>query len=135
MEQRYPIGAQYFSTVGKGTLAGMANDLIAVNTQRQHKDGIIAVIKAGAAVSARKYRGSVYEALPKRITMAMTDIIAYVKKHPGTRRSDLLLKKLGGDTVSPSCLGSSLKKLVDMGILETDCLIKKRRFYVKEKNK
>ena len=130
MKQHYPVGAQYQDTIGKGSLAGIADDIL--NIAKNYKAAMEreATARKARTVEMREYKRDSRAKPIKRMTMAMLDIIKYIKKWPGTRRSDLLNKPLGGDTISPSSLGASLAALVQRGMLQTNGFTHNRRFYV-----
>ena len=134
MRLHYPIGTQYADVIGKGSLAGMADEIL--NMEVRHLEMVdreVAEKKAGRA-AARKVRENKRDRPDKKMTLAMQDIIKYIKKHPGTRRADLLNVYLGGKcNVSTSSLGDNLSALVRQGFLHTNGLTQNRRYFITEK--
>jgi len=133
MEHHYPIGSQYFNRIGKGSLVGMADDLCTVC--KSYKDWVASATAAKKARTAemRDYKRESRAKPVKRMTLAMMDIIKYVKRNPGTRRADLLNVYLGGKcNVSTSSLGDNLAALVKQGFLHTNGLTQNRRYYINE---
>ncbi len=133
MRLHYPIGAQYHDIIGKGSLVGMADDLC--RTCKSYKDWVVSETAAKKARTAkmRIYKRESRAKPVKRMTLAMLDIIKYIKRNPGTRRADLLNVNLGGKcNVSTSSLGDNLAALVRQGFLNTNGLTQNRRYYVVE---
>ena len=130
MKQHYPVGGQYFDLTGKGSLVGIADDILNISKNHRDRKERESIARAMRTVEMRDYKRESRAKPIKRMTMVMLDIIKYIKKWPGTRRSDLLNRPLGGDTISPSSLGASLAALVQRGMLETNGFTHNRRFYV-----
>lgn len=130
MKQHYPVGGQYFDLTGKGSLVGIADDILNISKNHRDRKERESIARTMRTVEMRDYKRESRAKPIKRMTMAMLDIIKYIKKWPGTRRSDLLNKPLGGDTISPSSLGASLAALVQRGMLQTNGFTHNRRFYV-----
>ena len=133
MKQHYPVGAQYQDTIGKGSLAGIADDIL--NIAKNYKAAMEreATARKARTVEMRDYKRESRAKPVKRMTIAMLDIIAYVKKNPGTKRCDLLNVNLGGKcNVSTSSLGDNLAALVRQGFLNTNGLTQNRRYYIIE---
>jgi hypothetical protein len=130
MKHYYPVGGQYCKLTGKGSLAGIADDILNISKNHRERKERESIARAMRTVEMRDYKRESRAKPIKRMTMAMLDIIKYIKKWPGTSRSDLLNKPLGGDTISPSSLGASLAALVQRGMLETNGFTKNRRFFV-----
>ena len=133
MKQHYPIGAQYHDTIGKGSLVGIADDIL--NIAKNYKAAMEreATARKARTVEMRDYKRESRAKPVKRMTIAMLDIIAYVKKNPGTKRCDLLNVNLGGKcNVSTSSLGDNLAALVRQGFLNTNGLTQNRRYYIIE---
>lgn len=131
MRLHYPIGAQYAGTIGKGSLVGMADEIL--NIAKNHKEFMDreAAARKARTVEMRNYKRESRAKPIKRMTAAMLDIIAYVKKNPGTKRCDLLNVYLGGKcNVSTSSLGDNLAALVRQGYLHNNGLTQNRRYYV-----
>ena len=130
MKHYYPVGGQYCKLTGKGSLAGIADDILNISKNHRERKERESIARTMRTVEMRDYKRESRAKPIKRMTMAMLDIIKYIKKWPGTSRSDLLNKPLGGDTISPSSLGASLAALVQRGMLETNGFTKNRRFFV-----
>ena len=133
MKQHYPIGAQYFDLTGKGSLVGIADDIL--NIAKNYKAAMAreAAARKARTVEMREYKRESRAKPIKRMTIAMLDIIAYVKKNPGTKRCDLLNVNLGGKcNVSTSSLGDNLAALVRQGYLHNNGLTQNRRYYIVE---
>ena len=133
MEQHYPVGGQYFDLTGKGSLVGIADDIL--NIAKNYKAAMEreATARKARTVEMRDYKRESRAKPVKRMTIAMLDIIAYVKKNPGTKRCDLLNVNLGGKcNVSTSSLGDNLAALVRQGFLNTNGLTQNRRYYIIE---
>jgi hypothetical protein len=117
---------------GKGSLAGLADDLCAIVLSYKERVAIEATARKARTVEMRDYKRESRARPVKRMTLAMLDIIAYVKRNPGTRRADLLNIHLGGKTVSTSSLGDNLAALVRQGHLHSNGLTQNRRYYIVE---
>lgn len=133
MKHHYPVGGQYCKLTGKGSLVGIADDLCSVS--KSYKDWVASETTARKARTAemRDYKRESRAKPVKRMTLAMMDIIKYVKRNPGTRRADLLNVHLGGKSnVSTSSLGDNLAALVRQGFLNTNGLTQNRRYFINE---
>lgn len=133
MRLHYPIGAQYHATIGKGSLAGMADDILNICKNYQKAMELEATARKERTVEMRDYRREGRAKPVKRMTIAMLDIIAYVKRNPGTKRCDLLNVYLGGKcNVPTSSLGDNLAALVRQGYLRNNGLTQNRRYYIND---
>ncbi|CAB4172685.1 hypothetical protein UFOVP939_39 [uncultured Caudovirales phage] len=135
MRLHYPIGTQYHASIGKGSLAGMADEILDIAKNYKAAMEREALARKARTVEMRDYNRDYNRegrARPvKRMTAAMLDIIAYVKRNPGTKRCDLLNVHLGGKcNVSTSSLGDNLAALVRQGYLTNNGLTQNRRYYV-----
>ena len=131
MRLHYPIGTQYHASIGKGSLAGMADEILDIAKNYKAAMEREALARKARTVENRDYKRESRARPVKRMTMAMLDIIAYVKKNPGTKRCDLLNVYLGGKcNVSTSSLGDNLAALVRQGYLHNNGLTQNRRYYV-----
>lgn len=133
MEHYYPVGGQYCKLTGKGSLAGIADDILNISKNHRERKDREAIARKARTVEMRDYKRESRAKPIKRMTMAMLDIIKYVKKNPGARRADLLNVYLGGKcNVSTSSLGDNLSALVRQGFLNTNGLTQNRRYYIVE---
>jgi hypothetical protein len=117
---------------GKGSLVGMVDEIL--NIAKNYQDSLDreATARKARTVEMRDYKRESRARPVKRMTLAMLDIIAYVKRNPGTKRCDLLNIHLGGKTVSTSTLGDNLAALVRQGHLHNNGLTQNRRYYIVE---
>jgi len=133
MEHYYPVGGQYCKLTGKGSLAGIADDILNISKNHRERKDREAIARTMRTVEMRDYKRESRAKPVKRMTAAMLDIIAHVKRNPGTRRDDLLNVYLGGKcNVSTSSLGDNLSALVRQGFLNTNGLTQNRRYYIVE---
>ena len=133
MRLHYPVGAQPFDLTGKGSLVGIADDILNISKNYQAAMDRESAARKARTVEMRDYKRESRAKPVKRMTMAMMDIIAYVKNNPGTRRADLLNVYLGGKcNVSTSSLGDNLAALVRQGYLHNNGLTQNRRYYIVE---
>lgn len=114
MNNTWPIGAQYWKYAGKGSLAGMAGDVL--------KAVASAAFEASAAGYARRIRSeTLYQfkreqkeaGYVKKETAAMKAIFLFVRRNPGSRRPAILHKAFPATmSVGKSTIDSALNELV-----------------------
>ena len=127
---RYPVGSQYADLTGKGSLAGIAEEILEANKLNRQKRESATRIRMMRTVEMREYKRESRARPTKRMTEAMRDIVKYITKKPGAQRRELLEKALGGHIISPSSLGGSLKALVDQKIITGNGRTTNRKFYI-----
>lgn len=127
---RYPVGSQYADLTGKGSLAGIAEEILEANKLNRQKRESATRIRMMRTVEMREYKRESRARPSKRMTEAMRDIVKYITKKPGAQRRELLEKALGGHIISPSSLGGSLKALVDQKIITGNGPTTNRKFYI-----
>ena len=127
---RYPVGSQYADLTGKGSLAGIAEEILEANKLNRQKRESATRIRMMRTVEMREYKRESRARPTKRMTEAMRDIVKYITKKPGAQRRELLEKALGGHIISPSSLGGSLKALVDQKIITGNGRTTNRKFYL-----
>ena len=127
---RYPVGSQYADLTGKGSLAGIAEEILEANKLNRQKRESATRIRLMRTVEMREYKRESRARPTKRMTEAMRDIVKYITKKPGAQRRELLEKALGGHIISPSSLGGSLKALVDQKIITGNGRTTNRKFYI-----
>jgi hypothetical protein len=127
---RYPVGSQYADLTGKGSLAGIAEEILEANKLNRQKRESATRIRMMRTVEMREYKRESRARPSKRMTEAMRDIVKYITKKPGAQRRELLEKALGGHIISPSSLGGSLKALVDQKIITGNGRTTNRKFYI-----
>jgi hypothetical protein len=127
---RYPVGSQYDDLTGKGSLSGIAEEILEANKLNRQKRESATRIRMMRTVEMREYKRESRARPSKRMTEAMRDIVKYITKKPGAQRRELLEKALGGHIISPSSLGGSLKALVDQKIITGNGRTTNRKFYI-----
>ena len=127
---RYPVGSQYADLTGKGSLAGIAEEILEANKLNRQKRESATRIRMMRTVEMREYKRESRARPSKRMTEAMRDIVKYITKKPGAQRRELLEKALGRHIISPSSLGGSLKALVDQKIITGNGRTTNRKFYI-----
>lgn len=127
---KYPVGSQYADLTGKGSLAGIAEEILEANKLNRQKRESATRIRMMRTVEMREYKRESRARPTKRMTEAMRDIVKYITKKPGAQRRELLEKALGGHIISPSSLGGSLKALVDQKIITGNGRTTNRKFYI-----
>ena len=127
---KYPVGSQYADLTGKGSLAGIAEEILEANKLNRQKRESATRIRMMRTVEMREYKRESRARPTKRMTEAMRDIVKYITKKPGAQRRELLEKALGGHIISPSSLGGSLKALVDQTIITGNGRTTNRKFYL-----
>lgn len=126
----WPVGSQYADLTGKGSLAGIAEEILEANKLNRQKRESATRIRMMRTVEMREYKRESRARPTKRMTEAMRDIVKYITKKPGAQRRELLEKALGGHIISPSSLGGSLKALVDQKIITGNGRTTNRKFYI-----
>ncbi len=133
MKHYYPVGGQYCKLTGKGSLAGIADDILNISKNHRERKERESIARTMRTVEMRDYKRDSRAKPIKRMTLAMLDIIGHVKRNPGARRADLLNVPLAGKSnVSTSSLGDNLSALVKQGFLNTNGLTQNRRYYINE---
>jgi hypothetical protein len=126
----WPVGSQYVDLTGKGSLVGIADEILGINKLNRQKRDSAQRIRLMRTVEMREYKRESRARPTKRMTEAMRDIVKYITKKPGAQRRELLEKALGGHIISPSSLGGSLKALVDQNIITGNGRTTNRKFYI-----
>ncbi len=126
----WPVGSQYADLTGKGSLVGIADEILSINKLNRQKRDSAQRIRLMRTVEMRDYKRESRARPSKRMTEAMRDIVKYITKKPGAQRRELLEKALGGHIISPSSLGGSLKALVDQKIITGNGRTTNRKFYL-----
>jgi hypothetical protein len=126
----WPVGSQYADLTGKGSLVGIADEILNINKLNRQKRDSAQRIRLMRTVEMREYKRESRARPTKRMTEAMRDIVKYITKKPGAQRRELLEKALGGHIISPSSLGGSLKALVDQKIITGNGRTTNRKFYL-----
>jgi hypothetical protein len=126
----WPVGSQYVDLTGKGSLVGIADEILGINKLNRQKRDSAQRIRLMRTVEMREYKRESRARPTKRMTEAMRDIVKYITKKPGAQRRELLEKALGGHIISPSSLGGSLKALVDQKIITGNGRTTNRKFYL-----
>jgi hypothetical protein len=126
----WPVGSQYADLTGKGSLVGIADEILNINKLNRQKRDSAQRIRLMRTVEMRDYKRESRARPSKRMTEAMRDIVKYITKKPGAQRRELLEKALGGHIISPSSLGGSLKALVDQKIITGNGRTTNRKFYL-----
>ena len=126
----WPVGSQYADLTGKGSLVGIADEILSINKLNRQKRDSAQRIRLMRTVEMRDYKRESRARPSKRMTEAMRDIVKYISKKPGAQRRELLEKALGGHIISPSSLGGSLKALVDQKIITGNGRTTNRKFYL-----
>ena len=126
----WPVGSQYADLTGKGSLVGIADEILSINKLNRQKRDSANRIRLMRTVEMREYKTESRARPTKRMTEAMRDIVKYITKKPGAQRRELLEKALGGHIISPSSLGGSLKALVDQKIITGNGRTTNRKFYL-----
>jgi hypothetical protein len=126
----WPVGSQYVDLTGKGSLVGIADEILGINKLNRQKRDSAQRIRLMRTVEMREYKRESRARPTKRMTEAMRDIVKYITKKPGAQRRELLEKALGGHVISPSSLGGSLKALVDQNIITGNGRTTNRKFYL-----
>lgn len=126
----YPVGSQYLDLTGKGSLVGIADEILSINKLNRQKRDSANRIRLMRTLEMRDYKRESRARPSKRMTEAMRDIVKYITKKPGVQRRELLEKALGEHTISPSSLGGSLKALVDQKIITGNGRTTNRKFYL-----
>jgi hypothetical protein len=116
----YPVGAQYFDVTGKGSLVGIADEILDIDKLNREKRESAERRNVIRATEMLKYKIERRIRPSKKMTEAMVDMVEYIKANPGTRRKELYDKMLGGRLISPSSIGSNLKLLLDRKIIRTN---------------
>lgn len=126
----WPVGSQYVDLTGKGSLVGIADEILSINELNRQKQESAQRIRLMRTVEMREYKRESRARPSKRMTEAMRDIVKYITKNPGAQRRELVEKALGGHIISPSSLGGSLKALVDQKIITGNGRTTSRKFYL-----
>jgi len=136
MKMHPPIGAQYSGLIGKGSLAGFADEILkSTATFRAKRDAALVVITA-KTLALRDYK-RISRAKPiKRETKAMQVIERYVRRKPGATRGEIIIKALDKFSagISVSSVGYSIKALVDQGRVRYTGSTGYRKYFINEKN-
>ena len=75
MKQHYPVGGQYFDLTGKGSLVGIADDILNISKNHRDRKEREAIARTMRTVEMRDYKRESRAKPIKRMTMAMLDII------------------------------------------------------------
>lgn len=116
----YPVGAQYFDVTGRGSLVGIADEILDIHKLNRQKRESADRRKLVIATEMLKYKIERRIRPSKKMTEAMVDMVEHIKANPGTKRKELYDKMLGGRLISPSSIGSNLKLLLDRKIIRTN---------------
>ena len=131
----YPVGAQYFDVTGRGSLVGIADEILDIHKLNRQKRESADRMKLVRATEMLKYKIDRRIRPSKKMTEAMVDMVEHIKANPGTKRKELYDKMLGGRLISPSSIGSNLKLLLDRKIIRTNNAAQtqnRKFFYIEE---
>ena len=126
----YPVGSQYFDLTGKGSLVGIADEILGIGKLNRQKRESADRMRLLRTDEMKSYRLDRHTNPTQRMTEVMKDILKYITKRPGVQRRELLEKALGGRIISPSSLGFSLKSLVDQNLITGNGRTTNRKFYI-----
>jgi len=126
----YPVGSQYADLTGKGSLVGIADEILGIGKLNRQKRESAERMRLLRTDEMKSYRMERHVNPTQRMTEVMKDILKYITKRPGAQRRELLEKALGGRIISPSSLGFSLKSLVDQNLITGNGRTTNRKFYI-----
>lgn len=126
----WPVGSQYVDLTGKGSLVGIADEILGIGKLNRQKRESAERMRLLRTDEMKSYRMERHVNPTQRMTEVMKDILKYITKRPGAQRRELLEKALGGRIISPSSLGFSLKSLVDQNLITGNGRTTNRKFYI-----
>ena len=125
----WPVGSQYASKTGHGSLLGMAEDIILCVENKKQKIGVIALVKKSKRVEMREYIVRRRQNPPSlKMTNSMKTVLQYLKTHPGAKRGEIYREM--ESTICQSSLGLALKTLINYEQIEANGRTTGRRFYI-----
>ncbi len=130
MEHYYPVGGQYCKLTGKGSLAGIADDILNISKNHRERKDSEATARTMRTVELRDYKRESRARPSKRMTEAMRDIVKYITKNPGAQRAEILKAVFNFSVISPSSLGNNLNYLIDQKIITGNGRTTNRKFYL-----
>jgi ribosomal protein S25 len=126
----YPVGSQYADMTGKGTFAGIADEILNIGIQNTARLLAESELRQSRALEMREYVRDNKGKPSKRMTIAMNAIVQYITEYPGVERAEILKEVFNYSVISPSSLGSNLNYLVKQNIITSHGRTTRRKFYV-----